>query len=670
MYLFKQLLKENLRGLLRKRYAIIIVMIFVICLMYIQYGISVYKTALKSNQDFKKIEIKNVSMAHSYRAYGTLGFRITFSIHPLGIFFINSGINRDFNSKIDSGLTLNIANTLQGKNPLLSIILKKILITDYAGFLMLIGSLLSLFFGMELFRDREYWKSIASLIPHKRLFWTTVLVRATILTVLFFILTSFSILLIGGNGINVSYSIEFLGYILIAIAVLLFFFAAGLFIGNLKKYSYFKAITFWLIIIMGSTALIGVITSNKLEGITPVYKYELSKMQIGADFEKNAQEKAGKFPTGVKITPIILTLVKGYYNDEFQRICKIEEALYSEMAQNTTLYHLLSMLIPTTALSSTIEEVSASGMLNLLDFYRYSIEIKKKFMAFFIDNTYIKGNTGLCKVESFIKGSENVYQGKSHLPYYFPLGLLLTLIYTVTLSFLSCHKFKKRLYHVPKEEINKLKPATANLEKSTTNFYTVGSPLFKDVIYSLLSGQSNEVDWPSDKWKLTIDNHDIREIKDKYSFIYIGNQSDLPEEMIVADYLKTMATALNRPPHAIDALQLKYLEPQDLNKTIGELEDFQVGELLITPLLLRDFDLCLLFDTARNMPPDIFFKLADRMDELSLKGMVIYLNTYSGLPMPTEFSPKKIMFKDNNWQEHLHLFREIHQFNGDKKRPN
>ncbi|MGE5343155.1 MAG: hypothetical protein ACM3SY_16920 [Candidatus Omnitrophota bacterium] len=352
-------------------------------------------------------------------------------------------------------------------------------------------------------------------------------------------------------------------------------------------------------------------------------------------------------------------LANEYFNNYFQKISKIEDSLHSEMAQITSLYHLMSMLTPPPALSVTTEEVGSAGMRNLLDFYRYTMEKKKQFLLFFIDKVWIKGFTGPCKVESFIKGSENIYQGKSYLPHYFILGLILTLIYTAILSFLASRKFKQRLYHVPKEEINQLNPDPIHLEKGTVNPYITYSPFFKDIVYNLLSAQYDEMDPLPEHWKITIDQQNFRELKERSSFIYIGNRESLPSDIIAGEYLKNMAASLHLPPRKINTLQLKYLKPKDLRKTIGELQDFQRDELLIAPLFLKEFEICLLFNTARNFFQPILVSLMDRLDELALKGLVIYVATQNS-PEPLSDVVQKMVFRMNNWHGYINLYQQLY----------
>ena len=87
-------------------------------------------------------------------------------------------------------------------------------------------------------------------------------------------------------------------------------------------------------------------------------------------------------------------------------------------------------------------EISSKGYGSYIDFYRYIQKLQHDFGLFWLNKRY-HSNTE--KVESFIKGDENLDKAQNSLPKNFWGGILLTLVYILFFLIFSLFRFKSFL---------------------------------------------------------------------------------------------------------------------------------------------------------------------------------------------------------------------------------
>jgi hypothetical protein len=95
--------------------------------------------------------------------------------------------------------------------------------------------------------------------------------------------------------------------------------------------------------------------------------------------------------------------------------------------------------LPSTFYLSTANEISGKGYQNFIRFYQYIQNLKWKFIRFYIDKRYYSDSS---KVESFIKGNENLFYSETFYPRCFLQGGQLTLLYIMGLFIVSYARFK------------------------------------------------------------------------------------------------------------------------------------------------------------------------------------------------------------------------------------
>ena len=143
-------------------------------------------------------------------------------------------------------------------------------------------------------------------------------------------------------------------------------------------------------------------------------------------------------------------------------------------------YHLVSSFFPTSFYNASNRELSSKGFKNFIIFYQFTFDKKCEFIAFYIDRKFYKPfpKTGL---EPFIKSDEDLFHSQSQLPYFFWLGVFLTLFYTAVLLFVFYRMQKKRMkirepkttYSIEKEKDNPLFVLCENvsIKEDIFNYY-------------------------------------------------------------------------------------------------------------------------------------------------------------------------------------------------------
>lgn len=122
-------------------------------------------------------------------------------------------------------------------------------------------------------------------------------------------------------------------------------------------------------------------------------------------------------------------------------------------------------IFPTTFFNHFSHEVSCISNRAYMDFFQYSLELKKKWVEFFVRKKSYKfistggSESGKSKqnknVEEFITPDMMIYHAGSHIPHSFVLGVSLTLLYTFILFLLFYFFNLKRNIQVEKERVTR-----------------------------------------------------------------------------------------------------------------------------------------------------------------------------------------------------------------------
>ncbi|UCH94953.1 MAG: hypothetical protein JSV88_32520 [Candidatus Aminicenantes bacterium] len=300
MRLFRYAVSNELHCLGWKRISFIL-LFFAGCLFFLQTGLNNYVSTLEHTRVFRATEKEKVLQYVTYTQYGTYGIRIHLLPAPLGVFFMDSCVMPDTEAYVDSGERLKIYNSLKGKNLFLQ---KKKGLTDFAGILLAVGSILALLYGRQGFLPRTYLKFLSSVSGSKKIYLLIVLSRILIITLLYLLLFAAARFQLLFNGILFPISGSFLKFFLVGYLVLLFFFALGVIIGTRPHPGpgLVLPIGLWLALVFIIPTAIDYYTAERAKTITPEYRLDNKKLKTVMNFENRTIDEAGEFNYGKKVT--------------------------------------------------------------------------------------------------------------------------------------------------------------------------------------------------------------------------------------------------------------------------------------------------------------------------------------------------------------------------------
>lgn len=633
------------------RNSIIIGMLLFFSLLFIQIGIGEYKNLLNRKKIFQEIEKIKVSKYINYTQYGTYGFRMLFVPDPISVFFRDSCVIPDMTSYLDSGERLKIYLPLKGKN---IFDLKKNGMTDFSGILIFFGSLLALLYGYETLGKDEYLKFISSLTKVKKVFNGLMLSRIFLLFLLFLGLIASALLLMVINGFPVPINIHLLYFFLMIFLNSLFYFVLGTVFSTVKSkmIGLTSVLSCWFILLFIFPTVTNSFISSKSDHITPVYKLESEKFKIFSDFEKKAIDNAITYRYGGKLTKEVKELVLSYWNNEFKKIQHLEEDMRNQMEKNIKLSQRISIFFPSTYYMSVNNEISSRGYDNLIDFYRYVQELKRKFVKFYIDKLYFEN---FSTVVPFLRGDENVFYAKSRLPDYFEWGILVTFLYIAALFGISYSRFKKSVYFQPRaEDVKSTNSSTIpglKLKKGDFKVWSVEGDLFKCQLYNLFSGVKIKALKEDTILKVSIDDQHILPGSKKENFFYLCHPSEIPGDIKTRDFLSFIPGLMNISTKETSELTDALKEEIKTGKKISQLDKYELGKLMLYLLGIgkKKYDIFLIHDIARGMPAEFAIQLKDKMEELKETGALVLFLTIDDVYWSKGKKSKHYFYESPAW---------------------
>jgi hypothetical protein len=434
------------KRLLKKKTIAPFLFLSLLSLYFVQVGLNNYINIIKNKGEFQDIERLKVKQYINYSQYGGYGFRVLFIPSPLSIYFVNSSTISELTANVDSGERLYIYNSYKGKTLFAD---KGGGFKDFSGIMLLLGSLLVLFLGYESFIHRDYLRFMYGFVDYKKLFFSTVLSRVFILVFFFLFNAGLSLILLEIKGVRFLEGefAHFFIYLVKLVVLLVFFFALGTIAGSFKSgfTGFVMVIISWFVLVFLFPGIVNTIISRKADNIVSNYKLELQKLKSLMDFERQSFEELG-YTTKDNLDAVRRHL-EDFQEKGYPKIQAFEERLRDEMVENIRYFEFLSSLFPSTFYLSTSNEISSKGYESFILFFDYIRELKKKFVRFYLDHRYYSDDPfdAPRTVESFIKGTENLFYSKSRTPRGFSLGILLTLVYIAGLFIVSYSRFKQSL---------------------------------------------------------------------------------------------------------------------------------------------------------------------------------------------------------------------------------
>ncbi|MCP4213857.1 MAG: hypothetical protein GY765_04330, partial [bacterium] len=158
---FRKFFRLEAGRLAGRQKVIILVLFFLVSIYFIQSGILQYKDNLEESKRFLEFEKIRGNNFNYYGQYGTYGFRVLYQPCPLSALFNNAGIiSTNLNAFIDAGERMKIYESFKGRNVFIGY---TGIFLNLSGFLLLFGSLLTLYYGLDAYCNKDFIKFLVSI---------------------------------------------------------------------------------------------------------------------------------------------------------------------------------------------------------------------------------------------------------------------------------------------------------------------------------------------------------------------------------------------------------------------------------------------------------------------------------------------------------------------------
>jgi hypothetical protein len=566
----------------------------------------------KKQQKFKEIQKKYFQKTRTYEIYSVYGIKVLFTPAAAVIFSGCNAVPRDLTLKFDSIVMLQIFNNYKGKSLARGMFQGR---RGFAGIVLNLVTILALWYGFTSMQTREYLKFLCQIRSKRRIFWSVVVSR--------FILFSAAFLLI--NGILYAYvrtrGIAFtagdhaglLGNLAAALVMLGVFFAVGVLFGSrgASALSYILLFISWYVLVSAVPGALGSWAEKNFPGTIEDYQTELENFETLVEFEGYCEKIAGSFNRSQ--IDIERKFAEEYRDIYVKSIHAREGELKSRIESNIDTLGMLSILCPTTFYMNTSNEVSSRGYLNFIDFYQYGREMKQKFVRFYIDRTFYNDPKVLV---SFIKGSEDIFVGRSRLPNYFVHAILLNLFYAAAILFFSYLRFKQWLFPSPKKTVQ-FNHINIPIAKNKIITFSVDRLEFVHQLVNVFFGQSKKPGL-----KITLEGKDITAGL-KGGFAYLFNPRHLPGELKPVYLLLLFKRLFNLTNEEIEKIK-DACGRKIMDKLFSAIEKVDKARFLLALVEVRTPGIIIFNDFTGGIPGNSRNELAERVENLKEGGALIF----------------------------------------------
>jgi len=324
------------------------------------------------------------------------------------------------------------------------------------------------------------------------------------------------------------------------------------------------ALAVWFLLLFVLPGITNLVNSTNDKNVNSSIRLKADKLKIIDEFEDNAYKKYGKV-NPKNLEPARKPLEQ-YYNEHYPKVEKIEIDELRKVSDYYDKYNLASMFIPTAAYNSITTEMSSKGYMNYINFHQYLIELKRRFMRFWIDWVYYRDYRVM---ENFVQNGENVFQAQSRIPEYFWLAVVLNCLYSIVILFGAGILFRRWLFRLEDDDKKKIEAGEINLNNKPYIFgFQVSGNALRNYLFQVLSGNPRRYDF-SGKLLLHRDKQDISKLPP--NFLYICRREHLPQKLKVIEFLKLICS--------LNKINLHQLEEQLTDNPLKDVLELSIGEL-------------------------------------------------------------------------------------------
>ncbi|NIM12761.1 MAG: hypothetical protein GTO45_11705 [Candidatus Aminicenantes bacterium] len=622
MNILISLIKRNFKHPYFKWIIIIMLPIVIISGYGVHKSVNEFRQITANSKEFQESELAKFTKIANYQAYSLIGFSVLFIPESVSsVFFDNPSYMNEISARINSLATLDIKKNCMGKEirrePSFNLRLSNIVLWLF--------SLAGLLLGWEVMQNREFLKSLASRCSILKLFLSIIFSRFILLIFCLLVLFACMVILLMVENVGLA-SVDFnvLGaYPVVTLIILLFFPLLGTLAGYIrcKMISIPLLSLVWVFFIILVPIIVNSISDEQSEDIPSSYKVYCDKLKIYDDFEKRMEEKYGKFNKDDMETE--RKIVEYFWEHVYPEVEALDRELRRLHQEEIKKYHRTSVLTPTTLYNVTCNELSSRGDRNFLAFFDSLIGQKKGFGRHWIDQVYYKESK---KLVNFITGDENIFRGKTFLPFYFIRGVLVNLAWILLAAAASYCCFTRYLYSKKSEEITCLGKVKMKADSSKPSVWLTLGDNFRDLLFNLLSGKYLQMHKKGFSGEVLVQGTDIAKERTREDFLYIFRPGSLPVDMTPKDFLFIYADmhnlSIEEKQTILDSEEIKPIA----NIIIAELTNIQKFEVLLALTHMKEKQIYLIDNISSYLPIRCAIRLKDRMDRLTEKGAaVIYL---------------------------------------------
>jgi len=585
--------------------------LFIVLAVFLLEGVSDYKTLSESKKYFQDMERDKVSRYIHYTLYGIRGVRLLLIPSPISVMFNDLSVYSSMAANVDTGEGLYIYNSFKGKE----LFDESSGYMDFSGIVLLFGCFFALLYGFFATQNKSNLKFLEDISGSKKFFLSIVLARIILFNLAVLLLSGLSLLWLLIWGINAINS-YFLSFILELILVTTIFILIGAVCDSIrKKVKKFTipVIVYFLLLLFIPWLVQKVIYTEAAKSIKSIYEFEYEEFKVIMELERRLYERFGVWKSGGVAPDKIQSAIQECLDIEYKKLREYEEKRLAGIYRRIKTYQAISAIFPTTFYLSVNKEISSKGFLNFIEFYKYAYKMKYEFIKFYIirkyNNPYPEKG-----VESFIKGSEDIFQSQSQLPFTFWWGNGLMLFYIAVLFFRLYRATAKQLTHETK------KPQIIFKKDENTLLVLCKNDQVKEDIFRFYKGQEKTAYLD----KITVDFH-FNGLQVKTVLKYFSRLAGVDQDKAV-DYLSMLG---------ITDLNAVNLSSDDILKIYASVKIASDA----TYIVFNDF-----FKMNSRQFEENFFKLLSYLEKNDKK--LLYLSCEMPYPKDKDSLEKKINLKN------------------------
>jgi hypothetical protein len=168
---------------------------------------------------------------------------------------------------------------------------------------------------------------------------------------------------------------------------------------------------FWIVFAIFLPSLSSKYIVNKTSQLPSEEKINITKFSELQRFNKEQRLKIAR------------EIITRFFNEASKTNEDIELANIRDIMKIISLENNISLAFPSTFYLLIQNEISARSYRSYIDFLRYILDLREDFLKFYLDKKYF---SKAWRVESFIKGDENIFRAESRLPENFWAGVGIT----------------------------------------------------------------------------------------------------------------------------------------------------------------------------------------------------------------------------------------------------